>query len=135
MEASERLPWHGPQAFGDEPPRRGLDAQSGACVTVARGLEPDFRVEALLEVVPPEPERRLDDGDNDQTLPTGPSKESRRATSGHLPAGALGEPAPVRPNGRVLGPPVGEVMRLGQELPHISAGCDQLPLRLDPHRL
>ena len=103
-------------------------------MSVARELEPDLRVEALLEVVPAEPKRRLDGGDDDQPLPTGPPQESRRATSGHLPARALGEPAPVRPNRPVLGPPVGEVMRLGQELPHIIAGCDQLFLRLDPHR-
>ena len=135
MQPGERLPWRGPEPFGDEPPRRGVDGHDRAGVPVARELEPDLRVEALLDVVPREPERRLDGGHDDQPLSPGPAKESRRATSGHLPAGALGEPAPVRPNRRVLGPPVGEVMRLGQERPHIVAGCDQLPLRLDPHHL
>jgi len=102
-------------------------------MAAGRRLESNLRVEALLEVMPTEPERGLDPVQDDQSFSARPSKESRRAASSDLPAGALGEAAAIRPDRRVLRPPVGEVMRLGQELPHITASCNQLSLRLDSH--
>ena len=86
VQPGERLAWRGSEPFSDEPPGRGVEGQDGASVPVARKLEPDLRVEALLEVVPREPERRLDSG----TPMTG-----RSLCAAATPGSAADSPAPA----------------------------------------
>jgi hypothetical protein len=134
MQASERLSRCRPQPLRDEAPRRSLEGECREGVTIGPGLDPDLGGEALLEVVPAEPERGLNHSDDDLPFAAGSPQEARRTATRNLPAGSLGEASPVGPNRRVLGPPVGQVVWLGKERPDILWSCDQLSLRLDSHR-
>jgi hypothetical protein len=135
MQAGERLPGGRPQALRENAHHRTLDGESRKGVTAWPRREPKLGVEVLLQVVPAEPEGRFNRGDDDHPFSAGASQEPRRAATGHLPASAFGEAAPVGANRRVLGPPVGEVVRFGDEPPDIVWAREQLSLRLNSHRL
>ena len=134
MQAGERVAWQGPQALGDQPPPGGLEGDAGAGVAASCGLDDDVDGKPLLNVTPAEPVIRLNGRDDDRPFAPGPLEEPGRTSAHDLPASPRGEPAPVRPDRRVARPPVGQVSRLGEERPHVSARRQELALGFDSHR-
>ena len=96
-------------------------------------LEQDLGRELLLDVAPDEAAFRLDGRDHDDAVGLRPPEQADLAATGDLPARALGDTAPVGANGGIAGPPVGEVVRLGEQRPGVRPGRDQLRLGFDPH--
>ena len=102
-------------------------------VPSAPRLEQDLGRELLLDVAPDEAALRFDGRDHDDALGLRPPEQADLAAAGDLPARALGKTAPVGAHGGVAGPPVGEMVRLGEERPRVGPGRDQLRLGFDPH--
>ena len=64
----------------------------------------------------------------------GAAEERRTVARSDRPPRAFGEPAAIGLHGRDPGPPVGQMVGLGEEAPDVLARREQLPRCLHPHQ-
>ena len=105
----------------------------GSLVAPALVLEADAHVELLREVVPGELASGTDTADQDEPRAARLPHESRARAPHHRPPGVFPEAAAVGLDPRVAGPPVREVVRLGDEGPGLLPGDRKDLRRLLPH--
>src|SRR5262249_12444489 len=84
--------------------------------------ETDLEVEPVRDEVPEYALERLDPLDDRDRARVRLPEGRRLRPSKEPPAGAFGEASTVGPNRRDAGPPVGEVIGLGEQRPHVLAG-------------
>ncbi len=117
-QAAERLPRKRTKAFErDTPPgsrERDLDRTSAG-----HRLDPRFSDEILLKVPPGENPARLHERDHDQAITAWTAQQAGRTRADDAPAGPFGHPAPVGTDGRVPGPPVRQMVWLGEQCPQV----------------
>jgi hypothetical protein len=94
---------------------------------VRRGLfEPQLRVDVVASERPREHLRGPHHPHEQHAARRRPAEERRAIGRMYLPARAFGDAAPVGPHGGDPGPPVGEVVRLGDKRPDVVARREQL---------
>src|SRR5688500_12139761 len=137
VEAAGRLVRHGPQPLDDDTPAGSLERDLH--LRTARGGRLDRRshVDPLLDVVPRDRAALDDIADHERPHASRAAQKtacrSARGTAHHPPARARREPAPVRLDTLVAGPPVRQVVRLGEKLPDVLRRGEEQRTRHDPH--
>ena len=123
VQSGERLPRQRAQPLGHEPPREASSDEGRAGVSVRARARAGCPREACSRSRQTRRRPGSTLGDHDHSLAAGPPQQAGRRAADDLPARALGEAAPVGPDRRVAGPPVGEVVRLGEQLPDVAPGA------------
>ena len=123
MEPSQRAP--GERTAEAVQPRR-LEFQGRNRAIVSPRFEPELRIDVVARERPREQLRSSHAGDEKHPARSRAPKERRPVRSVDLPACSLGETAPSGTNTGQARPPVGEVMRLGDERPDVVARREQL---------
>src|ERR1051326_2776954 len=116
------------RAAEDVPPGE-LDREGGLRAASIEWPESELCDHVLAEELEAEPARRLDGADEEHARRIGLPDIARPL---HLPAAPRRHPAPVRLDAGDAGPPVGQVVRLGDERPDVLDRREQDALRCVP---